>query len=94
MGYRFGEAIKKIRKEKHLSQESLAKMSGVKRSTIDSYELNTRMPSAANIGKIAHALDVSVQRLYDLAYQWGGCTPLDGIDTYWGVPEREFHKEE
>ena len=94
MGYRFGEAILKVRKEKHLSQETLAKISGVKRSTIDSYELNTRNPSAANIGKLAQALDVSVLRLYDLAYQWGGCFPLDNFETCWEAPERESTKEE
>ena len=59
-----GENIKKYRNEKRLSQEDLAKKSGVKYTTLTKIETGViRKPSVFAVSKIAKALDVSIEDL-------------------------------
>lgn len=55
-----GETIKRIRKEKHITQIQLANCIGVQASAISKYEKNIVIPSIEQIKKIAAALDVHV----------------------------------
>ena len=58
-----GTKIKKIRGEKHMSQEELAFESGLHRTYISDIERGSRNVSIKNIERIAKALDVSLKKL-------------------------------
>lgn len=59
-----GNRIREVREEKHLSQEKLAEKSGVKNTTISSYENHKRSIGLYNLGRIAKALGVTLDELY------------------------------
>lgn len=55
----FGAKLKKLRKEKNLTQKQLASLIGVQNSVISFYEVGERVPSPEIIVKLATALHVS-----------------------------------
>jgi transcriptional regulator with XRE-family HTH domain len=55
--------IKKIRKQKGLSQTELGKRIGVSQQVISNYERNIREPDIETLLKIAGALEVSLEML-------------------------------
>lgn len=57
------EEIKNFRRQKGLSQEQLAKISGLSRSSIINFEHGYRDPRVRDLRKIARALDVPVEQL-------------------------------
>ena len=59
----FGKRLKKLRKEKKISQEKLADIIGISRSTLSMYELDKREPDIANIVKFADFFGVSTDYL-------------------------------
>jgi transcriptional regulator with XRE-family HTH domain len=63
----FGEAVRRIRLEKEISQEGLALVAGVDRSYIGRIERGDNNAALLTLVKIAGALDVSVARLMDEA---------------------------
>lgn len=58
------ENIKRIRKEKHISQEMLAELCGTSTSYIGSMETYRNVPKLSTIEKIADALNVAPQVLF------------------------------
>ena len=58
-----GEKIKKLRKEKNISQTELAEIIGVHQSHIGRYERNESIPTAHIIKKMADVLKVSADYL-------------------------------
>lgn len=54
----FGEELKRIRKEKHMTQEALAASLNLNRATISKYESGQIMPPVEQVKKIAKALGV------------------------------------
>lgn len=58
-----GENIKRIRKEKHLSQRELGEKLGISQQMIGQYESNPNPPKLETVQKIAEALDVPVSEL-------------------------------
>lgn len=56
--------IKEARLKCGLTQEQLATMVGVAKSTITGYEIGNREPTAAKVGEIADALNIDVNFLY------------------------------
>lgn len=60
-----GENIKKLRIEKGLTRQDLAKALKVSDSTISRYENNKREPNMETINKIAKALEVSPSEFFD-----------------------------
>jgi putative transcriptional regulator len=56
--------IKKLRKEKNLTQLKLAEKSGVSRTTINEIENCKVEPTGKTIIKIANALDTPVQQIF------------------------------
>ena len=62
-----GSAIKRAREQCGLSQNQLAKRSGVSQSGISSIESTTKSPSLDTIADIAQALHMSVIALLELA---------------------------
>ncbi|HHX51522.1 MAG TPA: helix-turn-helix transcriptional regulator [Clostridia bacterium] len=58
-----GKRLKKLRTEKEISQEKLAEIIGISRSTLSMYELDKREPDVANIVKFADFFGVSTDYL-------------------------------
>lgn len=61
-----GNNIKKIRKQKNISQKDMAKKLNMPSSTYSNYENNNREPNAATLRKIADILDVNISDLLNL----------------------------
>ena len=59
----FGERLKKIREEKHLTQSEVAKGSGINRSTIANYESGASVPKYTQLRPLAIFLNVSTDYL-------------------------------
>ena len=68
--------IKEIREAKHISQSNLARKIGVEGGTLSRYEAGYISPSADVLIKIANALGVSVEMLFD-ENQKNFCSPND-----------------
>lgn len=56
----FGEKIKKLRKEKKLTQKQLADLAGVAISAISAYESGNRYPSYEVLINLSHIFHVSI----------------------------------
>jgi len=56
-----GEMIKKVRQEKHMTQEELGKLVGVNKSQISKLERNTKNVTIATILKIFRALKKNIR---------------------------------
>jgi transcriptional regulator with XRE-family HTH domain len=59
----FGKALKGLRKERNLSQEKLADLSGLDRSYISILERNLKLPSLYTILALATALDIKASEV-------------------------------
>jgi len=62
----FGERVRKIRKEKGLSQEELAHKADLHRTYIGMIERAEKNITLINIEKIANALEVEVKQLLEV----------------------------
>ncbi|MCI8801616.1 MAG: helix-turn-helix transcriptional regulator [Lachnospiraceae bacterium] len=60
------ENIKRIRKEKHLTQKQLGEKCGMSESTLRQYEIGYRNPKIETIRKIANALEVELWEIVEL----------------------------
>lgn len=60
---RFADTLKKIREEKRLSQQALAKKLSVAQSTVGMWEAGKRTPKLAELNRLAKALNITVNRL-------------------------------
>jgi transcriptional regulator with XRE-family HTH domain len=65
--FKLGAAIKKIRKQKKLSQEKLAELAGIDRSYMGGIERGEHNVSLINIKAIANALKESVEKIINKA---------------------------
>lgn len=61
-----GEKLRRLRKQKNLTQKQLASLIGVQNSIISFYELGDRIPSPEIIIKLASVLHVSTDYLLGL----------------------------
>ena len=62
----FGDRLRKLRKERKLTQKELASLIGVKNSVISFYEVGDRTPSLEVLVKLSKALHVSTDVLLGL----------------------------
>lgn len=62
---RFGQKLRNIRKKKELSQEELSFRAGLHRTYISDIERGSRNVSLENIEKIAKALNISKEELFN-----------------------------
>lgn len=60
----FGTNVRNYRKEKNISQEKLAEISGLHRTYISDIECFRRSISLDNIQKIAEALEIKTYKLF------------------------------
>lgn len=65
----FGENIKKIRKERGLTQKQLGEKLGISQAAIGQFESNKANPKMETIQKIANALNVSLNDLIPDSYE-------------------------
>lgn len=75
---RFGTAIKSQRAFLRISQEELADRAGLHRTYVSDVERGARNLSIESIEKLAHALGISVSRLFEQAGEQGG--PATGLE--------------
>lgn len=61
---KIGERIRKIRREKDITQEALAQQIGCKQQTIVAYEKNRRELSVTKLEQIAKVLNVPVASFF------------------------------
>jgi CheY-like chemotaxis protein len=73
----FGTTIKSKRSELGLSQEELADRAGLHRTYVSDVERGTRNVSLGSIEKLAHALGLSVWRLFEEAADGQGAEQLE-----------------
>ena len=59
----FGETLKRIREDKNLSQQELAKKLEVAQSTIAMWEASQRTPKLGELNRLARILNITVNRL-------------------------------
>ncbi len=60
----FSERLKEIRKKNHMTQEELAQILGVGKSTISNYETGYSKPDSVNLIKIADVFNVSLDYFF------------------------------
>lgn len=65
----FGDKLKKLRKEKKLSQEDLGLILNVSKMTISNWEANSTEPSLENINELAKYFDVTPNYLLGFAQE-------------------------
>lgn len=63
-----GDNLKKIRKNKKMTQEDFGKLVGLSTNTVQRYELGKRQPNIETINKIAEALGVPITELINNDY--------------------------
>lgn len=71
----FGEGVRQVRREKGVSQETLAFSSGLDRTFVSAVERGTRNPSLLSLYALADALDVDVRAFFALDSQPGDDVP-------------------
>jgi transcriptional regulator with XRE-family HTH domain len=59
----FGQAVRKLRQQKKISQERLAELADIHRTYIGDVERGTRNISLVNMGRIATALGIPLSSL-------------------------------
>ena len=75
----FGEKLRTARMQKGLTQDDLAKLTGVSITTIGNYERGKGYPKQREVyTKLAEALDISVSALYNVHYAGAG-----EVRIYW-----------
>ncbi len=62
---RFGERVRKLREQKKISQLTLAQKAKLDLTTINEIENGNRDPMLKTIWKIANALNVKLDKLFD-----------------------------
>jgi transcriptional regulator with XRE-family HTH domain len=84
-GFDIGRNIRKLRKDKGLSQAELARKTGVSQKVISAYERNYRLPSSTFIPVVAETLGTTPDALYDT-----GEGKISGLkrSSLWKIVER------
>lgn len=74
----FGERLRKLRKQKKLTQKQLASLIGVKNSIISFYEVGDRIPSPEILIKLSTVLGVTSD--YLLGIEKNDSIDVSGLD--------------
>ena len=98
----FGQALRELRLERHISQEGLALKSGLSRGYYGGIERGERNVSLTNITKLATALDIPASAIHARAEQiaaqcpaWSDrrChMPRTASDLYSQAPRQTSHR--
>ncbi|BCB05429.1 helix-turn-helix domain-containing protein [Bacillus sp. KH172YL63] len=74
----FGENLKRVREERHLSQQELALKARLGSKTIEKYESNLQIPDTQTILKLSTVLDIPASELLEREVK---DHPPQGIDA-------------
>lgn len=74
------DAIRRIRKEKGLTQKQLGERCGIADSNIRKYESGTQNPKLETIQKIANALEIDIDNLLNIEVEKGFIKPTNSLD--------------
>ena len=86
-----GEKIRKLRKERNMTQEQLANYLGLKSAAVSKYEKGIVSPSWAMIEKISTIFNVNTKELIEGVDMWSEPTPVEGF--VWGAEfEQKLNK--
>lgn len=87
------DKIKRLRKEKGMTQKQLAQKCGMSESALRQYEIGYRNPKIKTVRKIAEALGISIFQLTDGDYSYFTADELknDFFDT--ATPLTEFNQQ-
>ena len=107
MGESFGRILKSLREERGISQQELAGILNVKRSTIGNYEQGTRSPDMETLEVIADYFNVDMDFLYGKSsipnkYRHDSLMQTTNIKTQTSIPEtlaahfegKEFYEDD
>ena len=72
----FGDNLRAARYQSKMTQEELAKHTGVKRELISKYEMGDCCPSVETGKKLADALSIDINDLFIARYKWE-LTPIE-----------------
>ncbi len=86
----FGENIKRIRKEKGMSQQDLGNKLGVTQQTVAQYEKIKETPKLETVRRIANALDIYIS---DLHPDWSKFTKEEYIDDWFGGIKKTYDED-
>lgn len=92
MENKFSKNLKRIRTDKGLSQEELAKMIDSKQGTISAWEVGRNEPSMADVARLADALGCSQQELIGIEKKQGEITFEDLVVKIGTLNVDELHK--
>ena len=59
-----GKRIKRLREERHLTQEKLAELAGISLDYLGKIEIRINRPGLITLLKISKALDISMEELF------------------------------
>lgn len=89
-----GIRIKSLREERNLTQEELAKMINVTKSTISYYENGKRVPTVSNLHDLARVFNVSFDYLMgNDQFEVAEDSEVNHYGMYMAKEELEFIKE-
>lgn len=86
----FGENIKRIRKEKGMSQQDLGHKLGVTQQTIAQYEKIKETPKLETVRRIANALGVHISELHP---DWSKFTPEDYKNEWEEEIKKQYNED-
>lgn len=84
----FGEKIKELRKERHLTQEELAIQLDIKKHCLSDWETNRSTPNGQQLIRIADYFQLSLQSLLDLPLLIQSQIPLEEQINYIDIKPR------
>lgn len=87
----FGSNLKKIRQNKKLTQEELAKKINTSRSNIANYENDKNMPSVEMLEKLSNTLDCSIDYLMGLTTHINPKEDLEKALYKFDLTEKEYY---
>ena len=64
----FAKKIRIERAKRRMSQEQLAELADLHRTTISAIEREKFFPTIDNVARIANALDLSIEELFDFSF--------------------------
>ena len=65
---KFGKRVREIRKSKGLTQEQIAELINIEPPNVSKMESGLHFPQPDKIEKLAKALDVNIQELFDFEH--------------------------
>ncbi len=89
-----GEKIRKTRKQKKMTQNTLARLTGLAAITIRQYEANKYIPKIKNLRKISYALETSLSEFMEPSQTTGGYdTDNDILNSPVKTNDCKLHQE-